>query len=356
MIIGIDCSSKEGGLATDEKIFYPLNWVEEITAKIVEIGINAGDIEKILITYGPGSFTSLRVGLVTAQGLAFPRDIPILAYSTFLAMVEETPFGDLFPLIPARSKVVYAAYYRKTKDCVKEIFKNRVFNIDEFINYLDNNSDDIKDPIIFGEGAEKNRDFLNEKGYSIAAFPDYKLACNLFKLYKNNADCLINPEGPLYLSRSAAIRKRAEAKVEIREMKKGDIKAILEIENDVFPDPWSYEMFYSLFLSDSCVKLVAIFSGNVVGYLIGCEEGDKFHLGNIAVSRKNWRKGFGTKLLSHLLEKLTSDPKINFCELEHRIHNEAAFELYKSLGFTYKGIKKDYYKKGEDAVSMGIKC
>jgi ribosomal-protein-alanine N-acetyltransferase len=356
MIIGIDCSSKEGGLATDEQTFYPLNWVEDITAKIAELGINVGDIEKILITYGPGSFTSLRVGLVTAQGLAFPRDIPILAYSTFLAMVEEAPFGNLFPLIPARYKVVYAAYYRKSKDSVKEVFTNRVFNISELINYLDNNYDRIKKPIIFGEGAEKNRDFLNEREYSVAVYPDYKLACNLFNLYKNNADCLINPEVPLYLSRSAAIRKRDEAEIEIREMKEEDIKDILEIEKDVFPSPWTYEMFYTLFLTDACVKLVAVLSGNVVGYIMGCEEGDRFHLGNLAVSRSYWRKGFGTKLLSYLLEQLAREPKIKFCDLEHRIYNEAAFELYKSLGFTYKGIKKDYYKKGEDAVVMGIKC
>jgi ribosomal-protein-alanine N-acetyltransferase len=356
MIIGIDCSSKEGGLATSEKSFYPLHWVEDITAKIDELNINSKDVEKILITHGPGSFTSLRVGLVTVQGLALPLDIPILAYSTFLAMIEDMPYGELFPLISARSKVVYAAYYRKNRKEVKEVFKNKVFSIDELICYLDINSGSIKKPIIFGEGAQKNRDLLNERGYSISSCPDTALACSLFKLYKNNADCIINPEGPLYLSKSAAIRKRTEAEIEIREMKEEDIKDILEIEKDVFPEPWPYEMFYIHLFSDFCLKIVAVYSGNVVGYLIGAEEGDKFHLNNIAISRGYWRKGFGTKLLSHLLEKLAKDPGINFCYLEHRIKNEAAFELYKSLGFTYQKIKKDYYRKGEDAVVMGIKC
>jgi ribosomal-protein-alanine N-acetyltransferase len=356
MILGIDCSSKEGGLATSDKDFYPLQWVEDITAKINELGINSRDIEKILITYGPGSFTSLRVGLVTAQGLALPLDIPIKAYSTFLAMVEDAPYGDLFPLIPARSKVVYAAFYRKSREEVKEVFKDRVFSIDELIYYLYTNSYDIKKPIIFGEGAEKNKDLLYKKGYSISSYSNNSLACSLFKLYKKNAESIINPEMPLYLLPSAAIRKRTEAEIKIREMTEKDIQNILEIEKDVFPSPWPYEVFYTHFLSDTCTKVVAVLSGNIVGYVIGCEEDSKFHLSNIAVSRMHWRKGFGTKLLSYLLEKLKENPRIRSCYLEHRVKNEAAFELYKSLGFTFQGIKKDYYKKREDAVIMGIKC
>ena len=355
MILGIDCSSKEGGLATSEKDFYPLLWVEDITEKLQELKVNIKDIEKILITYGPGSFTSLRVGLVTAQGLAFPGNIPVLAYSTFLAMIENQGEGELIPLIPARSNVVYAAHYKKTKDSSEEIFKDRIFKIEDLIDYLKKNFRS-SNPIIFGMGANANKDLLEEEGFTINSVSSTPLACNLFSLYKTNVEHIKNPAVPLYLSNSAAIRKRSEAEIKIRAMKEEDINGILEIENDVFPDPWEHEMFYSLFFSDFCVKLVAVFSGSVVGYIMGCEEGDKFHLANIAVMRKNWRKGFGTKLLSCLLEKLTRTPKINFCELEHRIHNEAAFGLYKSLGFTYKGIKKDYYKKGEDAVVMGIKC
>ena len=178
----------------------------------------------------------------------------------------------------------------------------------------------------------------------------------MFSLYQKETQCVTNPVTPLYLSSSAAIRKRSEAEIEIREMAEKDMKDILEIEKDVFPNPWPYEVFYTHFLSGSCITVVAVLSGNVVGYLVVCEEGSKCHLRNIAVSREHWRKSFGTKLLSFLLEKLQENPGIDSCYLEHRVRNEAAFELYKSLGFTYQGLKKDYYKKGEDAVIMGIKC
>ncbi len=354
MIIGIDCSSKEGGLATSEKSFYPLKWVEDIPLKIKELNIRGKDIEKILITYGPGSFTSLRVGLVTAQGLSLPWETPILAYSTFLAMVEGASNGNLLPLIPARNEVVYAAHYIKTKKKIKEVFKDRIFGMDELVRYLEDNFDDKK-PVIFGEGAEKNSDFLKESGYPVLADSLSPLACSLFGLYRNKAICVTNPVVPLYISSSAAIRKRAEPGIRIREMKEEDLGDIMAIEKDVFPVPWPLEIFYTHLLSDTCIKVAAELSEKIVGYFIGCEEDSKFHLRNIAISQEHWRKGFGTKLLTYLLERLEKRPGIKSCYLEHRIGNEAAFELYKSLGFTFGGIEEDYYDKGEDAVIMEIK-
>jgi ribosomal-protein-alanine N-acetyltransferase len=354
MIIGIDCSSKEGGLATSESLFYPLAWVEDIPLKLKELNIRCEDIEKILITYGPGSFTSLRVGLVTAQGLTLPRNIPILAYSTFLAMIEGSPDGNLIPLIPARNEVVYAAHYIKTGKKIKEVFKDRILNMEELVNYIEANIDDSK-PVIFGEGAKKNSSFLKERGYSVSTESFSPLACKLFRLYESKTKAVRNPVVPLYIASSAAIRKRAESEIKIKEMKEKDLEAILEIEKDVFSDPWPFEMFYTHLLSDTCIKVVAELSGKTAGYLIGCEEGRKFHLRNIAVSREYWRRGFGTKLLTYLLERIEKNPGIKSCYLEHRIGNEAAFELYKSLGFTFKGIDKNYYSKGEDAVIMEIK-
>jgi len=45
--------------------------------------IDLNKIHKIIITIGPGRFTSLRVGLSLALGLAIPRDIKIIPLNTF---------------------------------------------------------------------------------------------------------------------------------------------------------------------------------------------------------------------------------------------------------------------------------
>lgn len=40
--------------------------------------------------------------------------------------------------------------------------------------------------------------------------------------------------------------------------------------------------------------------------------------------------------------------------LEVRASNEAAQQLYRSMGFETAGVKKQYYKNGEDALVMQL--
>lgn len=46
------------------------------------IGKSVDDVDSIYVNRGPGSYTSLRVGLSIANGLAFSKDIPIYAMSS----------------------------------------------------------------------------------------------------------------------------------------------------------------------------------------------------------------------------------------------------------------------------------
>lgn len=349
MIIGIDCSSKGGSLALNDGFFSPLEFVEDIPQKLEDLKIEASDIEKILITEGPGSFASLRVGFGVAEGIALPWDIPIFGYSTFLAMVEGAPCGNLFPILPARRKVVYAAHFKRTERALLKIFTNKVLKIEDLVDYL--RTEDTE-PIIFGRGADVNEKLIQEEGYSIHSSPP--IAPQLINLYRKKAPHTLNPKVPFYLAPSEAIRKREEAIIHIRRMGIKDIKEILEIEQDVFPVPWDADAFYLTIIKRDCFSIVGMIEGKVVGYLIGCPEGCKFHLMNLAIARVHWRKGFGRKMITYLLKELEKTKEIKTCYLEVRIHNNAAFELYKSLGFRMVGIKTGYYENGEDAVIMEI--
>jgi tRNA threonylcarbamoyladenosine biosynthesis protein TsaB len=77
-------------------------------------GVAAGEIEGYAVTVGPGSFTGIRVGLSTVQGLALAAGRPCLGVST-LDIVAALAKGEAATLVPmidaARSGHVFAALY-----------------------------------------------------------------------------------------------------------------------------------------------------------------------------------------------------------------------------------------------------
>jgi tRNA threonylcarbamoyladenosine biosynthesis protein TsaB len=76
-------------------------------------GVALGELEAFAISIGPGSFTSLRVGIATVKGLAFDSDLPIAPVSTLAALARAAGPTDrlVVPMLDARRGEVYAAAY-----------------------------------------------------------------------------------------------------------------------------------------------------------------------------------------------------------------------------------------------------
>jgi len=53
-----------------------------------EAGIGVDNLDALAVTVGPGSFTGLRIGFSTIQGLAFAADIPVIPVSTLQVMAQ----------------------------------------------------------------------------------------------------------------------------------------------------------------------------------------------------------------------------------------------------------------------------
>jgi tRNA threonylcarbamoyl adenosine modification protein YeaZ len=70
----------EGKDSRNEKLLPAIDWV------LSESGIDRHAIDLFAVTRGPGSFTGVRIGLATMQGLALALDKPVCAMSTHEAI------------------------------------------------------------------------------------------------------------------------------------------------------------------------------------------------------------------------------------------------------------------------------
>ena len=78
---------------------------------LAEAGKTPGDLGAIVAGLGPGPFTGLRVGLVTAGALADALGIPVYGVCSLDGLAHAAD-GDLLVATDARRKEVYWAHYR----------------------------------------------------------------------------------------------------------------------------------------------------------------------------------------------------------------------------------------------------
>lgn len=89
------------------------------------------DLDLLAVAYGPGSFTGLRIGVVTVKAMAYALNIPVVEVSTLMALaytVNETE-GLVCPIMDARNRQVYTGIYKISNESVsvlKEIGRAHV--------------------------------------------------------------------------------------------------------------------------------------------------------------------------------------------------------------------------------------
>lgn len=67
----------------------------------------AGEIGKVAVTVGPGSFTGLRVGLAFAKAFALARGVPCVGVGTLEALAAAFPDGDVAAVVAAPRERAY---------------------------------------------------------------------------------------------------------------------------------------------------------------------------------------------------------------------------------------------------------
>jgi len=138
----------------------------------------------------------------------------------------------------------------------------------------------------------------------------------------------------------------------IQALRLDDVSAIEEIEQRSMPAPWSRMMFVSEIVKSTSICLGAFVDDALVAYVVVSRYVDAWHVMNLVVAPEHRRLGIATRLLAALFDQASGDDRRGFT-LEVRVSNDAAIELYESMGLRSQGVRRGYYTDNrEDALIM----
>lgn len=140
----------------------------------------------------------------------------------------------------------------------------------------------------------------------------------------------------------------------VRPMGHPDLPAVLAIEREVQPSPWSIAVFRSELLRDGRCYLVAEVDGTVVGFAGMFRVLDEGHVTTVGVAPGWQARGIGTRLMIALHRHALAQG-VQAMSLEVRSGNTRAQSLYRRLGYAPVGVRPRYYSdNAEDALIMWL--
>jgi tRNA threonylcarbamoyladenosine biosynthesis protein TsaB len=171
MLLAVDTSTAQVGLAlyNGAQVIAEYMWrssqrhTVELAPAIPELltrcGLTMDDIRALGVALGPGSFTSLRVGLSLVKGLALARHLPLVGVPTLdiLAVAQPASKLPLAAVIQAGRGRFALGWYRSSRRGWQASDPARVVTLDRLI-------EDVRSPsIVCGELRSEDRKRLTDE-------------------------------------------------------------------------------------------------------------------------------------------------------------------------------------------------
>jgi len=179
MILSIDSSTSWLGLAIYEEsaVHYEHVWkthkrhtvelAPAVEKALQDCDLSFEQIKALAVAKGPGSFTSLRIGLVFIKGLALAYHLPVIGIPTLDILAYSQPIHDL-PLIctlqAGRGKLAVATY-KNIDDHWQCDTPIQVMTAKELILQI------LSPTLVSGELTEEDRHTLSRKWKSVILAP-----------------------------------------------------------------------------------------------------------------------------------------------------------------------------------------
>lgn len=288
----------------------------------VESGLKPDQLSRIAVTYGPGTFTGLRIGLSFAKGMALALDIPLVGIDSLTAtaaplFARAQQFAVALPA--GGTGLFYWAGYDGSTLIVPPGLASMAEIENEGLGIIETN----------GPCAEQ------------------------FSAYAAALPVTDKTVSPLYLRPPDAKPSVsvAASRAHVRFASDPDIAVMADIHAQSFSKGWDFAGLTSALSIPGAAALVVELAGTIYGFVQFQWVAGEAEINTICVLPNYRRQHFGRDLMLGLIRQLQAQ-KTTKLFLEVAENNAAARGLYESLGFQTSGLRKGYYADGQNAVTM----
>ena len=95
----------DDGRVLGERVSVARTVLDDVHALLRAAHATTADLDALVVGTGPGSFTSTRIGLALAQGLALALEVPVAGVSTLEALAAAR--AGAYPVVDARRREVF---------------------------------------------------------------------------------------------------------------------------------------------------------------------------------------------------------------------------------------------------------
>jgi len=223
IILALDTTTKAGSIAVlhdrtirvehvgDPSLTHGQRLPGELDAALIEAGVSIEEVDLLAVAAGPGSFTGLRVGIATIQGILMAqrqRVVPISALDALAraAINSDRPIGAW---MDAQRKEVFAALYAADG---RDELVSPVSAFPDVVLKTWSETVDVTRVVFVGDGAIRHEAFLRrEFGGEVSILTPPPLAGLIGQIAAENPARAVLPHAivPIYVRRSDAELARA---------------------------------------------------------------------------------------------------------------------------------------------------
>lgn len=227
IILALDTTTKDGSVAVlqngvvciervgDGSVTHGQRLPNDIAAALAAADVDIKDVDLLAVAAGPGSFTGLRIGIATVQGLAMAHDLRVVPVSALEALAQAAinPHHMIGAWMDAQRGEVFAALYSADG---KDQLIAPVSATPSTVLRTWSATLDLRQLTFVGDGAVRHIDSIrHDGGEAVLLLPPPPLAALIGRIAAEDPSRAVLPHAivPIYVRKSDAELARARRTV-----------------------------------------------------------------------------------------------------------------------------------------------